>query len=867
MEQSLPFVLNPLEDDDEISLLEYFLQLSFYTTDLHITNCWSLCTKDEFDSFKNSTSKEFGGSLVSFLSDMNNLEPPQSFENSSSSKLLNIDFEKQLFEYGVISPPSGFQANPTGTFRMLLFKASLGRVYSYSPDSKTPQQEFVKMDFPSGFNTLELVVNSNPKRFNSLYRFSNSSQVLLYAAVEFEFTPLKVQVPDPVCEMCESSMAKWYCHSDRAHFCDVCDMKQHSSTRIFSRHVRIPCSKSPNQFGLCEQHPTDVVDMVCLKCCTLLCNNCILFGKHSEPSFFDHPLMSTLDTYDLSLEKNSDSDEKLKFRKTQISEKIKTRHNSTSQIYANSKGVEDKIDYCKKMILNQLDEMKSKKMNYLNSIKREVNTQIKLIDWMQSFLHHLLLSLEPCQFIMFKKRYDLLVKKYFTKDLADYLQFPIWMGKELTLVGDAIISSSSVRALSRSFSNASNQSLDSTPLESNAQPEINSNDKLLDWTPLNMYEDFNETVGRVTKPSTDKSDPDVTSNQNNIGSTKLVNKSPNELDVLDTATKLWHYLSDFKMGTLIQLLKVVEVPDRSLLVRHLLNLSNHFEQLGTLFNNISNFEMNNSLNDFGYCVLLRSSGVLGDILSFLFCSDYSTKENSDFLNQLTYPLDHHFNLYLNSNTDNEDVLNEMVDNCMVEIVFKLVSLDVSSLPTSFQFVLYSLSDLFLKLKVDYRSYVVVDFFCSVLSTYLLRYLNHYNLSDLFTNFNTKSDTDPDMDEKYNKFKQFVRELSYKFGRAAIVIWELDSVTHNESYELKQSQKIFDWCQNVLSKPRQKTKLLLKSVSSQELDEGCTFVLSQVSKFERKLNSGGDFIPFKDSKEFTKKYNFMHLFRMANQIPI
>lgn len=105
--------------------------------------------------------------------------------------------------------------------------------------------------------------------------------------------------------------------------------------------------------------------------------------------------MSTLDTYELSLEKNSDSDENLKFRKGQISEKIKTRHNSTSQIYANSKGVEDKIDYCKKMILNQLDEMKSKKMNYLNSIQREVNTQLKLIDWMQvCFIHHTIILLE-----------------------------------------------------------------------------------------------------------------------------------------------------------------------------------------------------------------------------------------------------------------------------------------------------------------------------------------------------------------------------------------------------------------------------------------------------------------------------------------
>lgn len=157
---------------------------------------------------------------------------------------------------------------------------------------------------------------------------------------------------------------------------------------------------------------------------------------------------------------------------------------------------------------------------------------------------------------MFKKRYDLLVKKYFTKDLTNYLEFPIWMNKELTLVGDATITSSSVRTLSRTFSNPSNQPLDSTPTDSNVHLENKSSDKLLDWTPLNMYEDFNETVGRVTKPTSVKSDPDVTNTQNNVVSTKLVNKSPHELDVLDTATKLWHYLSDFKMGTLIQLLKV-----------------------------------------------------------------------------------------------------------------------------------------------------------------------------------------------------------------------------------------------------------------------------------------------------------------------
>ncbi|UKJ89726.2 RNA polymerases I and III subunit [Theileria orientalis] len=825
------------------------------------------------------------------------MEPPQSFENSVSSGSLSVDYKDQLFEYGTIAPPSGFQGNPTGTFRMLLFKVAMGRVFNYSQDSDNSHNDFLKFKIPNGFNSLELVTSTNLKRFNTLYRVSDPEQVLLYAAVEFEFTPLRVQVPDAVCDMCESAMAKWYCHSDRAHFCTDCDMKQHGSTRIFSRHIRVPSSKSPNQFGLCEHHPTEVVDMVCLKCSCLLCNNCILFGKHSKPSFFDHPLMSTLDTYELSLEKNSDSDEKLKSRRDEISDKIKNCHNSTSQIYANSKGVENKIDYCKKMLLQQLDEMKKKKMNYLNSIEREVKTQLNLIQWMQNFLHHIMLSLEPCKFIQFKAKYDLLVKKYFTKNLKNYLEFPVWMNKHLVLVGETKITSSPISKLSQMFSNDTSVKPEEK-VESQAKFVPMSNQKLVDWTPLNMFDDLNETVGRVSwREFGGHSGEDHNSSSTAYSETSeyapviIEQSNSNELDVIYSATKLWQYLSDLKMGTSIQLLKLVEVHERSTLVKHVLSMANHFEQLEQLFTHLSNYEMDGLVNDFGYCVLLRSSGLLSDVLSFLFCSNFTTEDNLDFLKQMTVPVENYFNMYLKSVSNSapkdattqdsfDPILKEHVNNCMVEIVTKLVSLDIISFPTSYQYVLYALTDLFRKLKSQYRCYIVGDFLFTVLSNYLLRYPNYYSMGNLLNDSGAGNNVTNNPDdilnnstnvtgenEKYNNLKSFTRELSFKFARAGIVVWELDSLTLNDSDELRQSQKVYDWAEKMLTKPRLKCSLLLRTPTLEELEESHKYVLSQASRFEKRLNSGQVDISYKYASELTSKYNFFHLFKMANQIPI
>lgn len=75
-----------------------------------------------------------------------------------------------------------------------------------------------------------------------LYRVKRADQVLPSAVLEFEMKPLRIHVPQPVCELCEALPATLFCPADRAHLCDECDERVHSSTRMLARHTRVPAT-------------------------------------------------------------------------------------------------------------------------------------------------------------------------------------------------------------------------------------------------------------------------------------------------------------------------------------------------------------------------------------------------------------------------------------------------------------------------------------------------------------------------------------------------------------------------------------------------------------------------------------------------
>ncbi|GFE54442.1 B-box zinc finger domain-containing protein [Babesia ovis] len=840
---ALKFVPKPLEDVQELAYLEYLLQLSFHTTDLHVTKGLLLASPEDEALFNREAVERFRGTPLSVWVDMNRMDPPQSFEDCERTGVMNIDLTRQLYEYGTISPPLGFQGNPTGSYRMLLFRLALGRTMTHTPDVGD-RDAFLKRDVPPGYNTLELCTNSDPAFFNSIYRISSPQQALLCAVVEFEFTPVKIEVPEPICEMCESTVAQWYCHSDKAHFCNECDAKHHSVTPIFSRHVRVSSSKSPIQFGVCESHPSEVIDVVCLKCNRTLCSHCILFDSHSDPSFFDHPLMSTVDAYECALQKNSESDIDLHRHMETITARVRNRHELLSQLYANFNNVRQKIDSATSLLLEQLGNMRRRKLQYLQAIRREAELELLQMDWVEAFMSHLLLALNPADFITNRKKYELLVSKMFGGECrVTVSNLPLWMMQRLVLVG-----STQLRRVP----------LQQEGIDTGVQPEDIGDPAVAgDFTRTNLFEDLGDTVGHVSGERVDlrhKIETILKNEPMELPQVPLDNQGNDTIDlnieVVDNSTSdyysaeyeqtekrpdesvlavqahvlepVWALLSEGSMATLLHLIRAVRIPEKNHLIKHLATLANHFEEMDSLVTNACEFEIQ-SLCDTSLCMLMRSSSCLSELLCFIFLHErYGCAESLEWTRLYCDGL-HAFV------TDSRDI-KRSADEAVSHVVNKLVnSIDASTMPSTLRFVLYFLAEL----AGERADSLCVDMLLGVLlSTYVARNIKGVQ-------------------------REALTEISFLMGRIGIACWD---AVETSSLEFCLASKLKLWMRGLLRRTRIRSSIHTRPTPV--ATESLHYVLGTLSSLEHEFNAGTSHLPVQQVNELTSRYNFIPLFEIA-----
>ncbi|CDR94940.1 hypothetical protein, conserved [Babesia bigemina] len=832
----VPFQPKPIEDMHELTYLEYLLQLAFHTADLHVTKAFALASPEDEARFKSSSAELYQGSILPVWMDMNRMEPPQSFDDCAKRGTMSVDVTQQLFETGTISPPLGFQGNPTGSYRMLLFRVAVGRTMSHTPEAGD-HDAFLKRRVPAGYDSLELCTNTEPAFYNALYRISSERQALLCAAVEFEFTPVKIEVPEPVCEMCESAAAQWYCHSDKAHFCNACDAKQHSVTPIFARHTRVATSKSPVQFGLCESHPSEVIDVVCLQCNRALCSHCILFDAHSDPSFFDHPLMSTLDAYECATRKTSESDAVLKRRMETIMGRIRNRHDLLSQIYANFNNVREKIDNATSMLLERLDGMRARKLQYLKAIRREAETELLLIDWLESSMAHLLLSLNHADFITNRKKYDLLVDKMLGADCrVSVSNLPFWMTQRLVLVGGTELSRMPLQQA----------------IGSGATANAGASDAAVagDFTRTNLFEDLGDGVSHVQgervslKSKIDsilKNEPmELTGVPHSVavgaartedGAASPTGPAPEPqpsqlvLAVQDHVLEpVWTLLSEGGMATLLHFIRAVRIPEKNHVIRHVATLANYFEEMDTLVTNACEFEIQD-LSQSSLCMLMRSSSCISEILNFIFLHErYGCEESIEWVKLYCDCL----HAFVADNADARHAAEEATSH----VVNKLVqSSDVATMPSTLRFMIY----FFAELAADRAASLCVDMLFGVLfSAHVARNVRGLDRGAL-------------------------TEVSFLMGRVGIACW--DAVETN-SLEFCLAARLKVWMQGLLRRPRLKSSIHTRPTAVPT--ESLLYVLTALDKMAMEINSGTCGLPVDQVNELTARYNFIPLFEIAGR---
>ncbi|GIX65272.1 B-box zinc finger domain-containing protein [Babesia caballi] len=827
----VPFVPKPLEDIHELTYLEYLLQMAFHTTDLHVIKGLQLASPETEARFRQEAAKRFRGSFLSVWVDMNRMEPPQSFEDCVARGAMSVDLTQQLFESGTISPPLGFQGNPTGSYRMLLFKVALGRTLAHTPEAGD-QEAFLRRPIPPGYDSMELCASTEPAFYNALYRINSSQQTLLCAAVEFEFTPVKIEVPEPVCEMCETAVAQWYCHSDKAHFCNACDAKHHSVTPIFARHVRVASSKSPVQFGVCESHPSEIIDVVCLQCNRALCSHCILFDAHSDPSFFDHQLMSTVDAYDCAMQKTSESDQCLQRRMEGIAARVRNRHSLLSQLYANFNNVRQKIDGATALLLEQLGGMRQRKLRYIEAIRREAETELLLLDWLEAFMGHLLLALNPADFITSRKRYDLLVAKMFGGECKVGLgNMPLWMLQRLVLVGGTRLCRVPL----------AQQGVDGAAA---AEPGVAV---ASDFTRTNLFQDLGDTVGhvggedvdlRLTIESILRSEPlrlkgvppdDPAGSPGAAAELEAaeVGAPPTEAALAVQAHVLepvWALLSEGSMATLLHLVRAARIPEKCHLIRHLAALANHFEEMDALVAHACAFEAQ-GLRDSSLCMLLRSSSCLNELLCFVLLHDrYGCAESLEWVRLYCDCL----HAFLADAADAKQAAEEAASH----IVNKLAQFaDMAAMPSTLRFVLYYLADL----AGERAASLCVDMLFGVLlSTYVAR-----NVRGLR--------------------REALTETSFLMGRVGIACWDAVETT---SLEFCLAARLKVWMQGLLRRPRLKSRIHTRPTPV--VAEALDYVLRALSKMSREVHAGTSDLPVEQVNELTARYNFIPLFEIADR---
>ncbi|CAD7947626.1 unnamed protein product [Amoebophrya sp. A25] len=239
------------------------------------------------------------------------------------------------------------------------------------------------------------------------------------------------------CEICEQKTALVYCVNDRAHFCRGCDVEHHSQDALLQKHRRLGIEHSPYQFGMCDIHPSERYEAVCLDCSTLLCSHCILIGSHAGPDFADHNLVSTLDAFKqamaaignktnlaLSTKSRSSSgegrhdmlnpDPEAASTREALEKRMETRQEQLQEVHKSFEGMRKRVESVLKRCLHTVTEVQDRKLQYLHARRREMLAQLLLLEWLDAFYEHARITLSPVDFLRSARRHELLVKDFLT---------------------------------------------------------------------------------------------------------------------------------------------------------------------------------------------------------------------------------------------------------------------------------------------------------------------------------------------------------------------------------------------------------------------------------------------------------------------
>jgi len=233
-----------------------------------------------------------------------------------------------------------------------------------------------------------------------------------------------------------STKATVYCPADRAHLCPDCDRDHHQLSAVFAKHKRVPVEHSPMQFGHCPYHPDERVECVCFECFDFVCSRCILIGSHAMKEFKDHRLVSNVDSFKTAMMRTSPADLDTKGNQTRLQSSLEEKHQELTDVYVNFERLQDKLNRILESCCSSIDSIQKRRVGYIQSLRRQLLSQLLSIEWFESHLAHARFSLPPGEFLRTLDRHILLIRSLFERAFVDVRDIPVNMLEHIGVEGN-----------------------------------------------------------------------------------------------------------------------------------------------------------------------------------------------------------------------------------------------------------------------------------------------------------------------------------------------------------------------------------------------------------------------------------------------
>ena len=182
--------------------------------------------------------------------------------------------------------------------------------------------------------------------------------------------------------------------------CHTCNDKYHKNLgELLKSHSVVPINERPENFGKCDNHPSQDYQFFCDKCNSLLCIYCKISGNHSSGEYATHTITPIGEAYKKAKLDSETADSFSEKYKALLKNQLKKVDDNIKLITDNARNAENELYMHLERALETLHALAQTKLNILIADQVELRRRYEEIQWAESFLKYQSEVLKPQEYL------------------------------------------------------------------------------------------------------------------------------------------------------------------------------------------------------------------------------------------------------------------------------------------------------------------------------------------------------------------------------------------------------------------------------------------------------------------------------------